>query len=101
MAIASRWKQPVPAGTDLAITGTVHFNQDAGLGALSQAVHLRVLDAEGNELEWFRQNILFRGRTFTVHLPLSRSIAAGSYRVTAEHALTGLETSTTFEVVNR
>ena len=96
-----RVKQPVPAGTDLAITGTVHFNQDAGLSALSQAVHLRVLDAEGHELEWFRQNILFRGRTFSVHLPLSRSIAAGSYRVTAEHALTGLETSTTFEVVNR
>ena len=94
-------KQPVSAGTDLAITGTVQFNQEAGLGALSQAVHLRVLDAEGNELEWFRQNILFRGRTFTVELPLSRSLAAGSYRVIATHAFNGLETSTTFEVVKR
>ena len=91
--------ESITSGTDLTVTGKVNFNEDKS-DAISQAVHVRVFNPQGTELEWFRQNIVFSGTSFKVHLPLSLSIKPGRYRVIAEHALTGAKTATTFDVTN-
>jgi len=88
----------VEAGTNLKIKGTIGFNDPQAAQDVSQAVHVRVFDSQSRELEWFRQNVVFAGTEFNVHLPLALSIAPGRYRVSASHALTGMQCVTHLNV---
>lgn len=88
-------------GTPLAIAGRVRLRGDGPLDTVSQALHVRVYDAAGDELEWFRQNLLIRGEHFEVQLPLALSITPGRYRLVAEHAFTGVKATTSFQVLDQ
>ena len=88
------------AGTELVMSGRVRLSGVGPLDTVSQAVHVRVYDAAGKELEWFRQNLLFSGEQFKIRLPLALSITPGSYRLVAEHAFTGFKATTTFQVLD-
>ena len=89
---------PIRPGTTVTLTGRVHFNDDAQAETTAQAVHVRVLDAQDHELEWFRQNVVFSGTTFQISLPLALSLEPGRYRVRVEHAIAGSTATTTLEV---
>ena len=82
------------AGAPLTIRGEVEAESDA----ITQAVHFRVYNSEGVELEWFRRNEIFDRRRFEIALPLSFSIKPGTYEVRAEHVLTGAEASLHFTI---
>ena len=82
------------AGAPLTIRGEV----EAELNAITQAVHFRVYNSEGVELEWFRRNEIFDSRRFEIILPLSFSIEPGTYEVRAEHVLTGAAANIHFTI---
>jgi len=96
--------QPTPTrvagGRDLTLDGRVAFARgDAATAAdIAQAVHVRVLDPQGKELEYYRQNVVFQGPTFKVVLPVSYSEPPGRYTVEVEHAITGMKAKTWFDV---
>ena len=93
----------VEQGTDLVLTGRVLFERGAAEAAtdLAQAVHVRVYSPAGDELEYFRNNVLFEGRQFQVALPISYSEPPGRYLVAAEHAITGMKAKTWVDVVKK
>ena len=88
------------SGTKLTMSGRVRLGGVGPRDTVSQALHVRVYDSTGEELEWFRQNLLFSGEHFEVHLPLALSIKPGRYRLVAEHAFTGLKATTMFQVLD-
>jgi hypothetical protein len=89
------------SGTRLAMAGRVRLSGADPLDKVSQAIHVRVYDAAGDELEWFRQNLLVSGEHFEVQLPLALSITPGRYRLVAEHAFTGVKAATSFQVLDQ
>ena len=88
------------SGTEVGIAGKINLAGKGKADEMAQAVHVRVFNAKGTELEWFRQNIVFFGTSFKVDLPLSLSTPPGRYRIVAEHALTGTKSTTTLEVAS-
>ena len=70
----------------------------ADSASIAQAVHVRVYGPSGEELEHFRQNLVFDGPRFQVVLPVSLSEPPGRYRLEAEHVLTGMKAQTWFDV---
>ncbi len=63
-----------------------------------QAIHLRVFDSKGSELEWFRRNELFDGAKFEINLPLSFSLTPDIYEIQAQHAITGARANVKFTI---
>ena len=90
----------VPHGQDVTVHGTVLFasSPKSDTEQLGQAVHVRVTDPNGDEIECFRTNLVFTGRVFAHVLPISFSEVPGRYTVHAEHAITGHRASATFDV---
>ena len=66
---------------------------------IGHAVHIDVFGPDGDELEWFRQNVVFSRSTFRVVLPVSLSAKPGRYRIVVEHAITGTRSETSFDVI--
>ena len=87
----------VQLGGTARIAGTIDFEGDAS--KIKQAIHVRVYSPEGEELEWFRQNLIIRGEGFEISLPVAYSATPGRYRVAAENAITGAVAECTFDVV--
>ncbi|MBM81135.1 MAG: hypothetical protein CMJ78_11155 [Planctomycetaceae bacterium] len=88
-------------GSSLAVKGSVSFAGNADVESIDQALHIRVFDSDDKELEWFRQNLIFRGHQFQFELPISLSAEPGRYRVVAEHAITGSRSETVFDVTEK
>ncbi|MCP4816952.1 MAG: hypothetical protein GY888_30935 [Planctomycetaceae bacterium] len=88
----------ITAGSLLELTGRVGFSGETPGTDIGQAVHCRVFGPGGEELEWFRRNIVFQGATFPLVLPLSQSAKVGSYRVVVKHALSGTVGETVFQI---
>ena len=91
-AIDLRLASKATPGALLKIHGKV---QDA---TGKQAVHLRVFDSKGSELEWFRRNELFDDAKFEINLPLSFSLPPDTYEIRARHAITGAKANTKFTI---
>jgi hypothetical protein len=91
----------VRQGQRITLRGTVTFTGggEADLRSMGQVAHVEVFDPAGNELEWFRSNPLFAGRTFRVTLPISYSEPPGRYTVRVEYPVTGLKAQAAFRVV--
>ena len=93
-----------PRGKDATIVGKVNFapgKNTKDIASIRQAVHVRVYSPSGEELEHYRQNILFDGRRFEITLPISYSEELGSYRIEAEHAITGMKATASFDVLDK
>jgi hypothetical protein len=90
----------VRQGEDAVLQGRVDFGaaRPADSASIAQAVHVRVYGPSGEELEHFRQNLVFDGPRFQVVLPVSLSEPPGRYRLEAEHVLTGMKAQTWFDV---
>jgi len=93
--------QKVLQGETIRIAGAIGFaaGSAAEISALGQVVHVRVYTSEGNELECFRDNIIFAGAAFEVVLPISYTEAAGIYTLKTEYPVTGMESQVSFEVL--
>lgn len=88
-------------GATLTLRGIAGAEQSDGDAAMSHAIHVEVFAPNGTELEWHRRNVVLRGSTITVDLPISLSAAAGRYRIVVEHAITGATSETTFDVIQK
>ena len=88
----------ISAGSRLEVIGKIGFSGGASGTGIGQAVHAQVFSPDGEELEWFRSNVVFEGSTFRLILPLSQSARQGAYRVVVEHALSGTRGETVFQV---
>lgn len=90
----------VKQGDVLKIAGKVAFDggtpeEIAGMGGV---VHVAVFSSKGQELEWYRDNLLFEGTDFETELPISFSEEPGAYTVKVEYPITGMKSEATFEV---
>jgi hypothetical protein len=88
----------ISAGSRLEVIGKVGFSRGSSGAGIGQAVHVQVFAPDGEELEWFRGNVVFQGSTFRLILPLSQSARSGAYRVVVKHALSGTRGETVFQV---
>ena len=61
-------------------------------------MNFRVYEPGGEELEWFRDNIVFEGADFQFILPISYSEKPGIYSIVVEHTVTGMKARTAFKV---
>jgi hypothetical protein len=86
-------------GGKLTLNGVVESPMSSKEPNIGHAVHIEVFGPDGDELEWFRQNVVFSRSTFRVVLPVSLSARQGRYRVVVEHAITGTRSETTFDVI--
>ena len=88
-------------GKTIHIAGKINFTEgNAGdIASLGQVVHIRVYAPDGEEVECFRQNIIFDGAVFEMSLPISYSEPVGVYTVKAEYPVTGMEAQASFEVM--
>jgi hypothetical protein len=88
----------ISAGNRLEVIGKIGFAGGSSGAGIGQVVHCRVFGPGGEELEWFRQNVVFQGATFSLVLPLSQSAKVGSYRVVVKHALSGTVGESVFQI---
>ena len=90
-----------PQGRELKLTGRVEMDggEQKQRDALGQVVHVRVYGPGGQELEWYRQNVVFVGARFQIALPISYSETPGRYTVEVDHVITGMRSKTCFDVV--
>jgi len=86
-------------GGKLTLNGVIESPMSSKELNIGHAVHIEVFGPDGEELEWFRQNVVFSVSTFRVVLPVSLSAKQGRYRVVVEHAITGTRSETTFDVI--
>jgi hypothetical protein len=91
---------PVRQGEAITLMGTVALTDgtERQIQEMGQVVHIEVTDPEGKELEWYRTNHVFAGRTFKVQLPISHSEKPGTYAVVATDPVTGLQSLARFTV---
>lgn len=89
----------IKPGEAAVVEGKVAFEPDSkAADDVGQAVHVRVVSPDKKELEFFAQNVLFKGRSFTATLPVSYSAEKGHYTVEIEDAVTGMKAETAFNV---
>jgi len=91
----------VRQGETIRIAGAIGFAAGSvdEIASLGQVVHVRVYTSEGNELECFRDNIIFAGAAFEVLLPISYTEPPGIYTLKTEYPVTGMESQVSFEVL--
>ena len=91
--------QTINQGKRLTVTGKVLFGSKVSATIkLGQVVNFRVYEPGGEELEWFRDNIVFEGADFQFILPISYSEKPGIYSIVVEHTVTGMKARTAFKV---
>jgi len=91
----------VEQGQTLSVTGTVTFNDsNPDIATMGQVVHVEVYGPDLQEIEAYRDNVLFQGAEFTIDLPVSYSEGPGTYTVQVAYPVTGMTAQTTFEVLD-
>jgi hypothetical protein len=91
-------KPSVKQGETLTVKGEVKFEGDKDIDSMGQVVHVEVLDPELQAKECYSRNVVFKGKSFLVKLPVSYSESPGRYTVVLEHAITGIKAETCFDV---
>ena len=94
-------KPSVKQGETLTVKGEVKFDGDKDIDSIGQVVHVEVLDPELQAKECYSRNVVFKGKSFLVKLPVSYSELPGRYTVVLEHAITGIKAETCFDVVDK
>jgi len=93
-------RRNVRQGETLRCTARVEFEggDEEQIARMGQVAHVEVVGPAGDQLEWYRDNILFDGREFEIELPISYSEQPGLYIINAEHTVTGMIARAEFEV---
>ena len=100
LSMSMRMRNPVvkPGETAVAVGRTEFTSDGKESGDIGQVAHIKVTSPDNCELEFFTQNILFKGQDFTVTLPVSYSAKPGRYFVQAENPVVGMRAETVFDV---
>ena len=77
---------------------TVTIKNADEIAKMGQVVHIEVYNPDGKELECFRNNLLFDGKSFELALPISYSENPGEYTVKLEYPITGMKSEKKFTV---